>query len=102
LATKATAFRIILWRCWAQPEHGIAHLDTAAGTAKIQQATAPVKGLLSSPIPTEIAREIRSLVDPVRTSDVPPGAPSVLRFHTPTTPRASKPMRADPGFAAGD
>jgi ATP-dependent DNA ligase len=26
-------------RCWAQPEHGIARLNTAAGTGKIQQAT---------------------------------------------------------------
>ena len=42
----------------------IASLNTAAGTRKIQWATAPVKGLLSSPIPTEIARDIGSLLDP--------------------------------------
>jgi hypothetical protein len=41
-------------------------LNTAAGTGKVQQATDPVQGLLSSPIPTEIAREIRSLLDPIR------------------------------------
>src|SRR5438045_4186234 len=39
-------------------------LNTAAGTGKVQWATAPVKGLLSRPIPTEIAREIRSRLDP--------------------------------------
>ena len=27
--TKATLFRIILWRCWAQSEHGIARLAAA-------------------------------------------------------------------------
>jgi hypothetical protein len=29
-ATKATPFRIILWRCSAQSEHGIARLGTVA------------------------------------------------------------------------
>src|SRR5712671_6395153 len=27
-ATKATLFRIMLWRCWASSEHGIARLGT--------------------------------------------------------------------------
>jgi hypothetical protein len=26
--TKATLFRIMLWRCWASSEHGIARLGT--------------------------------------------------------------------------
>src|SRR5262249_61935967 len=29
-AAKATSFRIILWRCWAPSEHGIAHQNCAS------------------------------------------------------------------------
>src|SRR5207248_3723324 len=32
--TKATPFRIILWRCWAQSEHGIARFNPAARNGK--------------------------------------------------------------------
>src|SRR5437868_878679 len=34
LPTKATPFRIILWRCWSQSEHGIARFHPAARNGK--------------------------------------------------------------------
>src|SRR5215831_20820024 len=35
LTGKATAFRIILWRCWATVEHGIAQTQNASSAIRV-------------------------------------------------------------------
>src|ERR1700730_7519438 len=60
--SKATLFRIILWRCWARSEHGIARLGTyvlqvrgnSASGVKFGRACG--RGAIACPVPLRTER----------------------------------------------